>query len=118
MTRTGILVASTNRGRYAIDYARGVDVNAGARLMVLLGSHWISGTVEHGQVYSGEDGIERGYYFIADSGECCGLCGYAGASLLECEVEDAGNKTRYGATVVVDDLSGSKINEFGSYKSL
>lgn len=74
MARTGILVASTNRGRYAIDHASGVDVTAGTRLIVLLGSHWISGTVEHGQVYSGEDGIERGYYFIADSGECCGLC--------------------------------------------
>jgi hypothetical protein len=43
------------------------------------------------------------------------MCGYAGTSLLECEVEDARNKTRYGTTVVVDDLSGSKVNEFGPY---
>ncbi len=74
MARTGILVASTNRGRYAIDHAIGVDVMAGTRLIVLLGSRRVSGTVEHGLVYNGEDGIERGYYFIADSGECCGLC--------------------------------------------
>jgi hypothetical protein len=74
MARTGILVASTNRGRYKLDHAGGVDVTAGTRLIVLLASHWIAGTVEHGLVYSGESGIERGYYFIADSGKCCGLC--------------------------------------------
>lgn len=69
------LVASTNRGRYALDTPDGVDATAGTRLAVQLGSCWVTGTVENGRVYSGEDGgIKRGYYFIADSGECCGLC--------------------------------------------
>ncbi len=76
------LSPSTNRGRYAIDRPNGVDVTAGTRLLVLLGSRWISGIVEHGLVYSGEDGIERGYYFIADSGESCGLC--AGMQVRVC----------------------------------
>jgi hypothetical protein len=82
LARTSILVASTNKGRYAIDHLNGVDVTAGTRLLVLLGSRWISGIVEHGLVYSGEDGIECGYYFIADSGECCGLC--AGMQVQVC----------------------------------
>ena len=74
MARTFTLVASTSRGRYALDYPNGVDVTGGTRLVVLLGGRWISGIVEHGRVYRGEDGIERGYFFIADSGEYCGLC--------------------------------------------
>jgi hypothetical protein len=74
MVRTCILAASTNRGRYTIDHPNSIDVTAGTRLVVLLGSRWISGIVEHGRVYSGEVCIECGYFFIADSGECCGLC--------------------------------------------
>ena len=82
MARTFTLVTSTCRGRYALDYPHGIDVTSGTRLMVLLGGHWISGIVEHGRVYSGEESIERGYFFIADSGECCGLC--AGMQVQVC----------------------------------
>jgi hypothetical protein len=74
MTEMHLLVCSTTRGRYALDRPDGPDVTAGSRMAVLLGGVWIDGTVEHGRVYSGEGGIERGYYFIADSGERCGLC--------------------------------------------
>jgi hypothetical protein len=73
MARTGILFASTNRGRYAIDHAWGPNVTAGTRMIMLLGSHWISGTVEHALVYSSEAALARGYYCIADSDGCCGL---------------------------------------------
>jgi Domain of unknown function (DUF5348) len=70
-----MLVASTNRGRYALDTSDGVDVTAGTRLAVLISGCWIWGMVEHGRVYSGEDGgIKRGYYFLADDGGSCGLC--------------------------------------------
>jgi hypothetical protein len=65
-----------------IDHLDGVDVTSGTRLVALLGSHWIASMVEHGRIYSSEDGIERGYYFIADSGECCGLC--AGMQVQVC----------------------------------
>ena len=68
------LVCSTTRGRYALDQPDGPDVNAGTRLAVLLGDLFVVGTVEHGRVYSGGSGIERGYYFVADTGERCGLC--------------------------------------------
>jgi hypothetical protein len=74
MERVFILVASTNHGRYALDRSDGVHVTAETRLVVLLGGYGIVGIVEHGQAYSSEDGIERGYFFIADSGECCGVC--------------------------------------------
>ncbi len=74
MARTFTLVASTNRGRYALDRPDGVDVTGGTRLVVLLGGYWIAGIVEHGRVYSSEDSSGRGYFFIADTGECCGLC--------------------------------------------
>ena len=74
MARIFTLVMSTNRGRYALDHSDGVDVTGGTRLVVLLGSHWIPGIVEHGRVYSSEDGIGHGYFFIIDTGECCGLC--------------------------------------------
>ena len=67
-------VASTNRGRYALDRSDSVHVTAGTRLVVLLGGYWIVGIVEHSRIYSGEDGIECGCFFIADSGECCGVC--------------------------------------------
>lgn len=78
-----ILVASTNRNWYALDRSDGVHETAGTRLVVLPGGYWIRGVVVHGRVYSGEDSIERGYFFISDSGECRGICAnYAGTSLV------------------------------------
>jgi hypothetical protein len=74
MAKIFTLVVSTNRGRYALGCPDGVDVTGGTRLVVSLGGYWIPGIVEHGRVCSGEDGIEHGYFFTADSGECCGLC--------------------------------------------
>lgn len=74
MNEVFVLTCSTTRGRYALDLPDGPDVTAGSRMAVLLGGVWIAGTVEHGRVYSGERDIEQGYYFIADSGERCGLC--------------------------------------------
>jgi hypothetical protein len=74
MGRKYTLVVSMNHGRYALDRPDGFDITAGIRLVARLGNSWMSGRVEHGPVYSGECGIERGYYFIADSGACCGLC--------------------------------------------
>ncbi len=74
MNDASVLVCSTTRGRYALDRPDGADVNTGTRLAALLGNTWVVGTVEHGRMYSGEGGIERGYYFVADSGDRCGLC--------------------------------------------
>jgi hypothetical protein len=74
MNEVSMLACSTTRGRYALDRPDGPDLTAGFRMAVLLGGIWVAGTVEHGRVYSGEGGIERGYYFIADGGERCGLC--------------------------------------------
>ena len=74
MQGVSMLVCSTTRGRYALDRPDGSDVTTGTRLAVLLGNRWVAGTVEHGRVYSGESGIERGYYFVTDSGDRCGLC--------------------------------------------
>jgi len=74
MDEIHLLACSTTRGRYALDRPDGPDVNAGTGMGILLGGVWTAGVVEHGRVYSGEGGIERGYYFISESGERCGLC--------------------------------------------
>lgn len=76
MGRVFILVTSTNHGRYALDRSVGVNVTAETRLVVLLGGYGIVGIVEQGRIYNGEDGIERGYFFFADSVECCGVCAH------------------------------------------
>ena len=76
MGRVFIFVSLTNHGRYALDRSDGVHVTAETRLVVLLGGYGIVGIVEHGRIYNGKDGIERGYFFFADSGECCGVCAH------------------------------------------
>src|SRR6516225_720478 len=46
--RVSTLVPSTSRGRYALDDpVHGQDVTAGNVLQVLLGGHWIRGSIEH-----------------------------------------------------------------------
>ncbi len=71
------LVASSNRGRYALDEPDGPDLTAGEAVAVWLGDHWTLGQVEHaGRLYAVErtGQAERGYYFLAADGSCCGLC--------------------------------------------
>jgi hypothetical protein len=71
------LVASRNRGRYALDEPDGLDLTAGAAVAVWLGGQWIAGQIEHaGRLYAVErtGQSERGYYFLAADGSCCGLC--------------------------------------------
>ena len=76
-----ILVASSTRGRYALDDATyGHDVTSGERIAIFLGGRWITGRVEHGYLlYStagdiAEMGVTSGYYFVSDKGDRCGLC--------------------------------------------
>ncbi len=58
------LVASSNRGRYALDDPEtGHDVTSGEPIAILLGGRWIEGRIEH----SGHSG-GPGCYHIADSG--------------------------------------------------
>jgi hypothetical protein len=71
------LVASSNRGRYALDESGGSDLTAGDTIAIYLGGQWIEGHIEHaGHLYAREyrDQPERGYYFCATDGSCCGLC--------------------------------------------
>ena len=71
------LVASSNRGRYALDTPDGRDLTGGDAVAILLGSQWIAGSVEHagGLYVSASTGqAERGYYFLATHGSVCGLC--------------------------------------------
>ncbi|HZU01579.1 MAG TPA: DUF5348 domain-containing protein [Ktedonobacteraceae bacterium] len=74
----GPLVLSSNRGRYAIgDPATGPDLTSGDRCEILLGGHWIPGSVEVAYVYSIEELPHqqvKGYFFIASDGGRCGLC--------------------------------------------
>ena len=58
------LVASSNRGRYALDDPdHGHDLTSGEPIAILLGGQWIPGRIEH----SGHSG-DAGCYHIADSG--------------------------------------------------
>jgi hypothetical protein len=71
------LVASTNRGRYALDDPEGQDITGGDCIAIWLGGQWIEGSVEHaGKLYASEASgrTERGYYFVASNGGVCGLC--------------------------------------------
>jgi hypothetical protein len=73
----GILVVSSNPGRYAINEPSGRDLTSGNVCQILLGGHWIAGSIEGGAVYSIEalpHQEVKGYYFTADNGERCGLC--------------------------------------------
>lgn len=75
------LVASSNRGRYALDDPeQGHDLTSGEPIAIRLGGQWIEGHLEHGRGrYASEHLISQrvlpGYYFIARSdGAVCGLC--------------------------------------------
>ncbi|HYU76722.1 MAG TPA: DUF5348 domain-containing protein [Ktedonobacteraceae bacterium] len=47
--KEGILVASSNSGRYAVDDPEhGQDLTGGQVLEIFLGGVWISGSIEHG----------------------------------------------------------------------
>jgi len=79
----GIVVASSNSGRYAMDDPEhGQDVTGGQMVEIFLGGVWISGSIEHGGRPYTVEGMkpQRGYYFIADGGEVGGLCGDESAS--------------------------------------
>ncbi len=73
-----MLVASTNRGRYALDRPDGPDVTSGAVIAVQLGGQWIEGSIEHtGNLYAVEYGLRAlvsGYYFQATRGGVSGVC--------------------------------------------
>ena len=75
------LVASSNRGRYALDDAvYGHDLTSGEAIAILLGGQWTLGHIEHGRErYASEHLISQrilpGYYIIArGDGAICGLC--------------------------------------------
>ena len=75
----GTLVASDNRGRYAIDDPTyGHDLTGGETCEIFLAGNWIPGSIEHGpQLYAVESigqSAQKGYYFIAADGSICGLC--------------------------------------------
>ena len=76
--REGLLVPSSNRGRYAIGNPEiGPDLTAGDTCEVLFGGRWIPGSVEHAPVYSiGALPHQKvnGYFFVARTGETCGIC--------------------------------------------
>jgi hypothetical protein len=81
------LVASSNRGRYALDEQDGGDLTTGQPIAMLLGGRWIEGRIEHSNYPSqkypdmpgcyaptGMEGVRIGYYFVAKGGMVCGLC--------------------------------------------
>ncbi len=72
------LVISSNAGRYACDDANsGHDLAAGEQCAIQLGGQWIEGRVEHGPLSATHlvpYGATRGYYFINEAGDVCGLC--------------------------------------------
>jgi hypothetical protein len=76
----GLLVLSSNSGRYAIaDPEHGMDLTSGTSCEIFFGTRgeWIKGTVEHDAsgIYA-EEGNPRGhggYYFIGPGG-IVGLC--------------------------------------------
>ncbi len=76
--REGILVQSSNRGRYAIgDPDTGPDLTTGNTLEVLIGGRWIPGSVAHAPVYAIAALPHQkvsGYFFVTRTGETCGFC--------------------------------------------
>jgi hypothetical protein len=75
MIREGLLVLSSNSGRYAIaDANEGMDLTSGTVCEIFFGSRgeWIKGSIEHeaSGIYA-EEGNPRGhggYYFIGAGG--------------------------------------------------
>jgi Domain of unknown function (DUF5348) len=76
--RDGILVPSTNRGRYALDTADdSMELTSGQACEVWLGGQWMGGRIEHGGgLYATGDATtpSRGYYVQFTDGGICGLC--------------------------------------------
>lgn len=79
--KTYTLVASLNRGRFALDTPDGRDVTSGMKVAIELGGQWIEGRIEYADVvYPVEDSysvldIQGGYIFIArPDRSVCGLC--------------------------------------------
>lgn len=74
----GILVPSSNRGRYAIGSPDGPDLTSGQPCEIYLGGSWIAGHIEHAAgLYIDPDlpyKAHRGYYFVTLSVGVCGLC--------------------------------------------
>jgi hypothetical protein len=73
------LVPSTSRGRYGLDGpVSGPDITSGQPLTLLLGEHWIDGSIEHASgLYATQQAsqpVSSGYYFLASDGNMCGLC--------------------------------------------
>lgn len=59
----GILVPSTNRGRFALDDAvEGRDITSGDVVSLLVDGQWVAGQVEHSLKHHG------GYYLLAHNG--------------------------------------------------
>jgi hypothetical protein len=79
MREEGLLVLSTNPGRYALNSRLGMeghDISSGTALEVFLGGRWWPGTVEHATNIYAVDEYKRGvngYYFIS-AGGITGLC--------------------------------------------
>ncbi len=73
---TFTVVASTNRGRYALDTPDGQDLTSSQPVSISLGGYWIEGRVEHtGRLYRTDAGsVCGGYFFISTTGTICGLC--------------------------------------------
>lgn len=81
-----VLVASSNSGRFALDYADGHDLTCGSCVSVLLGGQWIDGCIEHyTDLYPMQRTFEQvmretplqymgGYCFVSSDGNICGLC--------------------------------------------
>ena len=73
------LVPSISRGRYGLDEpVSGQDITSGQPLLILLGGHWLEGSIEHADgLYALEQAahpVSSGYYFLASDGSVCGLC--------------------------------------------
>ena len=62
----GILVASTNHGRLAIEHPDGPDLTSGRMCAIYLANQWLHGHIEYSHY--------RGYYFVANDRSICGLC--------------------------------------------
>lgn len=59
----GVLVPSSNRGRYAVDDSEGHDITSGEHIAINLGGTWIEGHIEGSGSYD-----YSGCYNISDSG--------------------------------------------------
>lgn len=74
MIREGLLVLSSNSGRYALgDAEEGMDLTGGTVCEIFFGprGEWIKGSVEHASGIYAEEGLPQGhsgYYFIGPAG--------------------------------------------------